>query len=174
MSDHAPSFAEIELLYTRHHHWLVRWIRSRVSNSSNAADLAQDTFLRVLNRSHMVDGIREPRAWLAAIARGLIIDRARRESLERAWLEVQLQMDEAEMPSPEESALLIDTLERIDAMLGGLNPKVRSAFLLARLEGLSYKQIAECLQVSTSSVEKYMATAIRHCIAIQQEFHSES
>ena len=42
------------------------------------------------------------------------------------------------------------------------------AFLLSRLEGLSYKEIAERLAVSLSSVEKYMASAIRHCYLAQR------
>ncbi|MGV8691768.1 sigma factor-like helix-turn-helix DNA-binding protein, partial [Pseudomonas aeruginosa] len=41
-------------------------------------------------------------------------------------------------------------------------------FLLSRLEGLGYKEIAIRLGVSLSSVEKYMATAIRHCFLAQR------
>ena len=64
--------------------------------------------------------------------------------------------------------ILLETLARVDALLDGLRPKVRMAFLLSRLEGLSYKQIAVRLGVSLASVEKYMASAIRHCYLAQQ------
>jgi len=63
--------------------------------------------------------------------------------------------------------LLIEALVRIDAMLDGLSAKARSAFLLSRLDGLSYREIAKQLGVSLSSVEKYMASAIRHCLALR-------
>ena len=72
------------------------------------------------------------------------------------------------MPSPESQLILLETLARVDALLDGLRPKVRMAFLLSRLEGLSYKQIAVRLGVSLASVEKYMASAIRHCYLAQQ------
>ncbi|MNU05701.1 putative RNA polymerase sigma factor FecI [compost metagenome] len=51
----------------------------------------------------------------------------------------------------------------MDALLDGLPPKVRTAFLLSRLDGLGYKEIAAQLGVSLRSVESYMAKAIRHC-----------
>jgi RNA polymerase sigma-70 factor (ECF subfamily) len=46
---------------------------------------------------------------------------------------------------------------------------ISSAFLLSRLEGLSYPEIARQLGVCLSSVEKYMATAIRHCLALRKD-----
>lgn len=169
-----PSSPDVELLYNDYHHWLVCWIHARVGSHSNAADLAQDTFVRILSRQQSLAELREPRAWLASIARGLIIDRARRERLELAWLEVQQQLPEPEMPSPEQTVLLLDMLEQVDVLLGGLSAKARSAFLLSRLEGLSYREIAERLAVSPSSVEKYMAQAIRHCVLAQASFAAET
>jgi RNA polymerase sigma-70 factor (ECF subfamily) len=77
-------------------------------------------------------------------------------------------LPEAQVPSPEHQLILLETLAHIDALLDGLAPKVRTAFLLSRLEGLGYKEIAIRLGVSLSSVEKYMATAIRHCFLAQR------
>jgi RNA polymerase sigma-70 factor (ECF subfamily) len=67
------------------------------------------------------------------------------------------------MPSPEAQMILLETLAKVDALLDGLPPKVRTAFLLSRLDGLGYKEIAAQLGVSLRSVESYMAKAIRHC-----------
>lgn len=59
---------------------------------------------------------------------------------------------------------MMEAIERIDAMLDGINPRARSAFLLSRITGLTYPEIALKIGVSLSSVEKYMAQAIRHCL----------
>ena len=155
--------ADVHTLYSDHHHWLVNWLRRRLRNTENAADMAQDTFLYVLGKPEQVAQLREPRAWLSSIAKGLLIDRYRRQQVEQAYLDALAHLPERDMPSPEERLILLETLTRIDALLDGLTPKVRSAFLLSRLEGLGYQAIAEHLGVSVSSVEKYMATAIRHC-----------
>ncbi|MFJ2330917.1 sigma-70 family RNA polymerase sigma factor [Pseudomonas helleri] len=155
--------ADVRNLYSDHHHWLVNWLRRRLRNAENADDMAQDTFLYVLGKPEQVAQLREPRAWLSSIAKGLMIDRYRRQQVEQAYLQALAHVPEQDMPSPEERLILLETLTRIDALLDGLKPNVRTAFLLSRLEGLGYQAIAERLEVSVSSVEKYMATAIRHC-----------
>jgi RNA polymerase sigma-70 factor (ECF subfamily) len=67
-------------------------------------------------------------------------------------------------PSLEERAILLETLLSIDRMLADLGPKVRQAFLLAQLEGLDYATIAQQLDVSVSSVKKYMHKAVVQCL----------
>jgi len=156
--------ADVRNLYSDHHLWLVNWLRRRLHHTENAADMAQDTFLYVLGKPEQVAQLREPRAWLSSIAKGLMIDRYRRQQVEQAYLQAIAHLPELEMPSPEERLILLETLTRIDALLDGLKPVVRTAFLLSRLEGLGYQAIAQRLGVSVSSIEKYMATAIRHCL----------
>lgn len=102
------------------------------------------------------------------MAHGLLVDRVRRQRVERAYLEAIAHLPEAVVPSPEAQIILLETLARVDALLDGLRPKVRMAFLMSRLEGLGYKEIAQRLGVSLGSVEKYMASAIRHCYLAQQ------
>ena len=58
--------------------------------------------------------------------------------------------------------MALEALVEIDRLLDGLPPKVRKAFLLSQLEGLRHGEIAECLQVSVSSVRQYLARAMQH------------
>ncbi|WP_219735896.1 MULTISPECIES: sigma-70 family RNA polymerase sigma factor [Pseudomonas] len=155
--------ADVQSLYIDHHAWLVDWLRKRLRQGDNAADLAQDTFVNVLGKLDRIQDVRQPRAWLSTIARALVIDRARRDRVERAYLDAVANLPEPLMPSPEAQMILLETLAKVDALLDGLPPKVRTAFLLSRLEGLGYKEIAAQLGVSLRSVESYMAKAIRHC-----------
>lgn len=60
--------------------------------------------------------------------------------------------------------MVLETLHEIDALLDGLPPKARSAFLLSQLEGLKYADIATRLGVSVSMVKKYMLQAMTHCM----------
>lgn len=163
----------VEALYLNHHRWLVGWLRRHLQGADHAADLAQDIFVRLLHNPHMVNGILEPRAWLTTIARRLLIDKLRRERLERAYQEALLHLPEVEIPAPEVQLQLLQTLETIDALLAGLGDNVRMAFLLSRLDGLTYPEIAEQLNVSVSSVEKYMAKAIRHSFLLQLEWRRD-
>ena len=99
-----------------------------------------------------------------------MVDHFRRRDLERAFCVALTEIPEPQETSVEEKVLLLDILCRIDAMLDGLGPKVRSAFLMSRLLGLSYTEIAARLEVSLSSVEKYMAKAYRHCLFMRLDW----
>ncbi|WP_028944949.1 sigma-70 family RNA polymerase sigma factor [Pseudomonas vranovensis] len=160
--------ASVHSLYSHHHSWLNTWLRSKLGNAADAADLAQDTFVRLLQRSEQFE-LTAPRAFLRTIARGLVIDHWRREELQRAYLEALAHLPEADVPSVETRELLLELLERIALMLDGLKPKVRRAFLLAQCEGLTHKEIAEQMGVSLRSVERYVADALYHCYLLRYE-----
>lgn len=156
----------IESLYAAHHGWLQGWLRRRLGNAFDAADLAQEAFLRVLVRKPFA-APDEPRAYLSTIARGLVIDHWRRRELEQAWLETVSALPEPEALSPETRAVFLETLIEIDRMLDSLKPPVRTAFLLAQLDGLTCPEIALRLGVSLATVERYIAKALRACYAVR-------
>jgi RNA polymerase sigma-70 factor (ECF subfamily) len=159
---------EVRRLYSDHHGWLQGWLRRRLGNAFDAADLAHDVFLRLLARREPV-GMKEPRAYLSSVARGLVIDHWRRRELEQAWLETLAQMPEATAPSSEQRLLILEALVEIDRMLDTLKPAVRSAFLLAQFDGLSCREIGERLGVSLATAERYVAKALRACYAFRFE-----
>ena len=163
MSSH---HATMRTLYIDHHGWLNTWLRSKLGNAADAADLAQDTFVRLLNRHELLE-LKAPRAFLRTVAKGIVIDHWRREELERAYLEAIAHSPCNESPSPEARELVFELLESIAKMLDGLKPKVRQAFLLAQCEGMPYKQRAERMGVSLRSVERYVADALYHCYLLR-------
>lgn len=111
-----------------------------------------------------VEAIREPRSFLATIANRVLVDHFRRHALEKAYRESLAQQPESVAISPEEQAIVLETLHELDAMLSGLGSKVRRAFLLSQLQGMRYADIARELGVSLSSVKKYMAKATESCL----------
>ncbi len=159
---------EVHSLYSDHHGWLQGWLRRRLGNTFDAADLAQDVFMRVLQRRQPIQA-REPRAFLSTIANGLVIEQWRRRELELAWLETLAAMPGPEEPSPESRLIFLETLMEIDRVLDALKPAVRTAFLLAQLDGLTCPQIAQRLGVSLATAERYIAKALRSCYALRFE-----
>ncbi|TNL09650.1 RNA polymerase subunit sigma [Kosakonia cowanii] len=157
-----------ESLYSEHHCWLKTWLTRKLQSTFEADDIAQDTFLRVMH-SDALATIRDPRSFLCTIARRVMVDLFRRNALEKAWLEMLAQLPDALAPSPEERESQLETLQLIDAMLDGLNDKTRQAFLLSQLEGLTYSEIAQKQSVSVSSVKKYVAKAVEHCLLFRLE-----
>lgn len=157
-----------ERLYRDHHAWLAGWLSGRLGCSQDAADLAHDTFLRLLGRRSEGSGrpLREPRAYLRSVAGGLLVDHYRRRSLERAYLEALAALPEPVAVSPEEREIILETLDRIDAMLDRLPEAVRRAFLLSQLHGRGYAEVAAELGVSVRTVKRYMQRAFTQCLAM--------
>lgn len=167
-----PSFNPIATLYNDHQPWLVNWLRKRTGCSQQAADFAQDTFLRVLlaeRREPVTAVLDEPRHFLVTIAKRVMVDSFRRQSVERAYLDVLAEQPESFELSAEDRLIMLQTLQALDRMLDGLGIKAKAAFLMSQLQGLTYPQIAEQLQVSVSSVTKYMARATEHCLLFAVE-----
>lgn len=160
----------VQSLYAGHHGWLRNWLRKRLGNTFDAADLAQDTFMRVLQARRKVDTqellLLEPRAYLTTVAKHVLCNHFRRLSLERAWLDALALMPEASAPSPEHRFLILETLHQIDAMLDALPIKVRTAFLMAQLDGKTYRQIAESMNITDRTVRRYMADAFEKCLLL--------
>ncbi|NRN28165.1 ferric citrate uptake sigma factor FecI [Photorhabdus heterorhabditis] len=170
MSNYIAVSAEltIESFYGAHHGWLQNWLTRKLQSSFDADDVAQDTFLRVITNDSL-QTIRDPKSFLCTIAKRVMIDLFRRNALEKAYLELLAQQSEALMPSPEIRQCQLETLQQIDQMIDGLSSKTRQAFLLSQLENLTYSDIAARLNVSVSSVKKYMAKATEHCLLFRLE-----
>lgn len=163
-AQHPAATDDLTGLYVEHSTWLQGWLRRRVGDTFTAADLAQDTFLSLLDRKTAASEIRKPRPFLATIAGRLLAHRHRRQLLETAYLEALALLPEEVAPSPEMRLMAVESLQQIDRVLDGLPPKVREAFLLAHLFELSYAEIAERLGASTSSVKQYLTRANRECM----------
>lgn len=148
-------------LYSSHQGWLRDWLRKRLGCSETAADLTQDTFVRVIQKQRAEPGfvISYPRRYLNMLANSLMLDLFRRRAVEQAYLDALALMPEPELISEEERALILELLQRFDQMLDKLPAAVRQAFLLSRLDGLTYDEIAVQLDVSVRTVKRYMQQA---------------
>lgn len=156
---------DIDSLYVCHSAWLFAWLRKKLACPDEAADVLHDTFMRVLDGPCLLEGVREPRAYLTTTAKHLMIDRARRRRVECACLD-ELSLRWAAFghaPSPEQCMAQAQTLQRTSAMLETLSHSAREAIRLRYVEGESQACIAEKLGKSTRMVRKYLVQVAERC-----------
>jgi len=159
-------------LYAENHDWLSRWLYSKLGCCHQAADFTQDAFVRVMQkwrRQGFFPDIEQPKAYLTTVAGHLVTDHYRRLSLEKSWLDTLASVPETHMPSPQSLLLVRETLNEVDAMLSRFSPDIRTAFLLSQLDGLTYRQIAEQMQISERTVKRYMARVFEECILLEND-----
>lgn len=153
---------QVEVLYSEHHDWLRRWLGKKLGNVQQAADLAHDTFMRLLVREEALV-LQEPRAFLTTVAQRVLANHWRRQALERAYLDALEQMPQAVAASAEERATLLEILFEIDRRLDCLPLPVKRAFLMSQLDGLGHARIGEVLGVSVTTVKRYLVRAALQC-----------
>jgi len=157
-------------LYINHGDWLRGFLQRRLGCQETAAELAQDTFVRLLARGEDASQIDQPRAYLSRIGQGLLANHWRRRDIEQAYHATFAEQPVEMAPDPETHQAVIETLWHVDGLLRELPTKVRYAFLRSRLEGARYADIAADLGVSERMVKKYMARAMLHCLRAEDSW----
>jgi RNA polymerase sigma-70 factor, ECF subfamily len=138
-------------------HRLVRYLLYLTGKREHAEDLAQETWIRVLQRGSQYNGRQRFDPWLFAIARNLAIDYLRKKL--NAVQTVSLPNDRDEMlllpssgPSPFEAAARSEDAMRLAGQLQILSPLYREALLLRFQEELSLAEIAQVVGAPVTTV----------------------
>lgn len=152
----------VQQLALRFREPLVRYFVRRGLALEAAEDCTQETFARICNAGQA--RIDKPEAYLFAVAANVLMDRGRRAGVRQESRHVTLENFAApsEEPTPARVFEGREALMRLAAILAELPPRTREMFLLNRLDGLSYTQLAARFGVTVSAVEKQMMKAIAH------------
>lgn len=158
----ASGDAFLRRLSEAYHQPLVRYFQRRVGGRDEAEDLTQEVFLRLVRRPD-AEQIDNPEAFLFRTAVNLLRDRARRgKTFSGHQAEIFHQQDRFEALSPERVLEGRQSLSSALRVLEELDERTRDVFILHRLEGLKYEEIANLYGVSVSSIEKYIIKALAH------------
>jgi RNA polymerase sigma-70 factor (ECF subfamily) len=144
-------------LVVRYQHRLLRYLLYLTGRREYAEDLAQETWVRVLQRGSQYNGRQRFDPWLFAIARNLAIDylRKKRKAVEAASLPNDpdaVLLVPSSGPSPFEAAARSEDAIRLAGHLQILSPLYREALLLRFQEDLSLAEIAQVLGAPATTV----------------------
>ena len=143
-------------------------VSRRVGCRATAADLVQDLFLRFWRRPLVQ--VEELSTYLLRCAGNIAIDHLRSEGarvrVNESWLPEQQDHYSAEPQAALEAG---NDLRHVEAALRGLPERTRQIFLLNRIHGRKYAQIAKAMGLSQSAVEKHMMRALEACKASLRE-----
>ncbi|MGE0113552.1 MAG: RNA polymerase sigma factor [Steroidobacteraceae bacterium] len=157
--------ALIERLFAEHGTALKAFFRRRIRLSSDASDLAQEVYVRML-RVGDTDAIRNPELYLYTVANNLVKEHATYEMRRVACKDTDdlaIQEQLAELPQFDGDIDIDIRGQRLREVLAQLPPKCRATVILQYRDGLSYEDIGVRLGISTHMVKKYLAQALGHC-----------
>jgi RNA polymerase sigma-70 factor (ECF subfamily) len=161
-----PPDLTVERLYRRYWGEVCAYVRRSFGpGPPDPDDIAQDAFVRLISGGNLRT-LTNPRAHLLAIARNLAVDSYRRIVTGRAvtrtiWVLGPV-VDEIDASQALASKAEVKKLTEVMAQL---DPKTRSAFLMHRIDGLTFSEIARRLGVSHSGARFLVARALAACLA---------
>ena len=154
---------DTQILYQRYEPEIRRYLARRLHCEHTAADLTQETFLRLL-RQGGVSVLEKPRAYLYRIAANLLTDHRRR----MAALTVRgdasaLERAPCDAPGQDRVVLARAELARLQVAVNALPARQREVFIMHKYDGLSYGEIAAQLGISKNTVMVHMMKALAYC-----------
>lgn len=158
----------------RFHRELLNFLARHVRDRDTAADLAQESYVRVLAAQQAGQSISDPRALLFHTARNLVVDRHRRDQVRRhenlAELAEADQAMAAQHLQPDEILSYQQHAQVMVAAIESLPPRCREAFVLNRFEGLSHQKVADRMGISKNMVAQHVVRGVLVCKACEDRF----
>lgn len=152
-----------EILVYRYQHKLANYINGIVRDYDRSVDLCQEAFIRVFKNAHRYKGKYQFSTWLYRIATNLAIDELRRrERKGRFFFYNVMNMFQSEdriypLPdirhSPEQTLAKKERAQKLQKAIDSLSEKYRLAFVLKEIQGLSYEETGQVLNISLGTVK---------------------
>ena len=129
----------------------------KTSQQGLAEDVAQDAFVKLWETRDKIDK-NSIKAYVFTIANNLAINQLKRDQLKFKFL--KLQVDKKDIKTPEYLLEMQEFDEKLQETLSKVPDGAREVFLMNRIDGLKYREIAEMLGLSMKAVEKRMSRAL--------------
>ena len=118
-----------------------------------AEDVVQETMIRVWNKQEDWSRFESVEAFCLTVARNMAIDRSRMKEAQHLELDIELQETPDEANTPLENMVHEEQIALVHKLVSRLAEKQRSIMLLRDVEGKSYKEIAEILNLTEAQVK---------------------
>lgn len=142
-------------------HWalLVRYIVSFLGSVDDARDIAQEAFMRLWEERARLQPAGSIRSYLYQIARNLAINERKRRELYRTLARREAE-EEPPLPTPAGEVEAAELRAVVERAIDLLPPRRREAFVLAHLQDLPHREIAEIMGISPQTVANQVSAAL--------------
>jgi RNA polymerase sigma-70 factor (ECF subfamily) len=167
--------AEFEALFQAHYDGIYRLLYRIVGTQEEAEDLAQETFLRLYRQRFPKGRKHNVRAWLYRVATNLAYNALRGRARRKRRQETIARQEQAvkeQVFDPVEAAVRSEERQAVHRALLSLAPR-KAKTLLLYYAGLSYRELAEALNIASGSVGTLLARAKKDFAAAYQVTVSE-
>ncbi|WP_312138711.1 RNA polymerase sigma-70 factor [Sphingobacterium sp.] len=146
-------------LYQRYSLRLLGRIIRLVKSEETAEEILQTLFLKVWERRDQIDPDKSLKPFLFTIAQNLVYDHFRRMALDERFRNEFIKQYAEDYQHIEEDLTFKQTQENVMNAIKALPPQCQKVFILFKIEGKSYAEICETLNISKSTVNNHLTKA---------------
>ena len=150
-----------EILYLTYSPKIYSKILQLVKQVSIAEEILQDVFLKIWEKRETLDNQKSFRSFLYTIAKNLVVDLFRRAALDRQMLEQFIVENTALYDPFDNNSSDLESKTIVQKALDTLSPQRKKIYTLIKLEGKSYDEVAELLNISTSTINDHVVKATK-------------
>jgi RNA polymerase sigma-70 factor (ECF subfamily) len=132
---------------------LFRFALRFLGNEEEAKDIVQEVFIKVWNGRNQMDEVRNWEAWCMRITKNLSLDRIRVMTRRHTQPMEETFNLHLQTLTPHESTEIGERMEKINHMIAALPDKQRQVIHLRDVEGYSYQEISEILEMDMNQVK---------------------
>jgi RNA polymerase sigma-70 factor (ECF subfamily) len=164
-NERAGETLSVQDIIRRYHDSLIRFLRLRLRVKEDAADIAQEAYIRLMQYEGSKQ-IHSPSSMLFRIAINVANDQCRADAVRHVSEQLPIEgMDlPSQQPSVDREIAAAQDLEILYRAIESLPPKCRQVFLLSRAQRMTYSQIASHCGISIKMVEKHISHALAICM----------
>ncbi len=156
--DDSKAFENLYFKYGKRLYWFAL---KYLKNKENAESLVQDIFTKIWEIRKTLNSEQSFSSFLFTIAKNSIFNKHRKKLNEEAYKEhLRAHLDQI-YDKTENDIILADMKQRIDKYVIKLPKKRQEIYLLSREEGLSYKEIAQKLNISEKTIESHIRLVLK-------------
>jgi RNA polymerase sigma-70 factor (family 1) len=132
---------------------LYRFALRFLNNEEEAKDIVQEVFIRVWNGREQMNEVQNWEAWCMRITRNLSLDRIRSMTRKKTQPIEETFNVRHEAQTPHEATESHESMKRINQLIAGLPEKQRQIIHLRDIEGYSYNEISEIMEIDLNQVK---------------------
>ena len=157
---HENEVAAFDTLYWKYHEVVYRNILKLVKETAVAEDILQEVFIKLWEKRQEIRASQSVAGWLFVISFNLSVNYSRKKLREQTFHQKLLSLDPGEETGVDRKALQEVQYHLLEQAIAELSPQRRRIVTLCKLEGKTYEEVANELNISRNTVKEHLSAAM--------------
>jgi len=157
----AGNMFAFDVLYKKYSKRLYKFGFSILKSQEETENLIQDVYLSLYENRHKVEKETSVKYYLFSIAHNSAISIIRKKAKESQFIEYLRSLQEINEQPVNVELEYKELTNNLDEIINQLPRRQKEVYILHRIDGLKYNEIADRLHISTNTIENHMSHAIK-------------